>query len=63
MGQLQAGIVQLATFLMAMALAAMGLQMDLVRLRVDGAKVAATALLGWVFIAALAAGALWCTVA
>ena len=51
-GQVLAG----ANFLMAMAMAGMGLQVDFARLRANGSRAFATALLGWLMLAGLAAG-------
>lgn len=44
-----------ATFLMAMAMAGMGLQVDFARLRANGWRTFATALLGWLTLAGIAA--------
>ncbi|MFA6961195.1 MAG: putative sulfate exporter family transporter [Opitutaceae bacterium] len=48
-----------ATFLMAMAMAGMGLQVDFARLRANGLRAIGTALLGWVMLATLAVAEIW----
>lgn len=47
-----------ANFLMAMAMAGMGLQMDFARLRANGVRAVGTALLGWLVLASLTIGAI-----
>lgn len=49
------GILFVATGLMAAAMAGMGLQVDFVRLRANGLRSVATAVLGWLLLAGLAA--------
>lgn len=48
-----------ANFLMAMAMAGMGLQVDFARLRANGFRAVATAVLGWGVLLVLAAGEIW----
>lgn len=48
-------VLSVANFLMAMAMAAMGLQVDFSRLRANGWRTLGTALLGWLALAGLAA--------
>ncbi len=48
-----------ANFLMAMAMAGLGLQVDFAALRADGIRVLGTALLGWMVLAGLAAGEIY----
>lgn len=47
-----------ANFLMAMAMAGMGLQMDFARLRANGLRAVGTAVLGWLLLASLTIGAI-----
>lgn len=48
-----------ANGLMAMAMAGMGLQVDFARLRENGLRTVATAVLGWLALATIAAGEIW----
>ncbi len=52
-------LLSVANFLMAMAMAAMGLQIDFDRLRANGLRAVGTALIGWVVLASLAVGEIW----
>ncbi|HEY0945303.1 MAG TPA: putative sulfate exporter family transporter [Opitutaceae bacterium] len=52
-------MLDVANFLMAMAMAGMGLQVDFARLRANGVRAVATAVLGWGVLLALAAGEIW----
>ena len=52
-------ILAIATFLMAMAMAGMGLQVDFARLRSEGPRAALVALTGWAFLFGLAAAELY----
>ncbi|MFA6288554.1 MAG: putative sulfate exporter family transporter [Opitutaceae bacterium] len=51
---LDAHIITLATFLMTMAMAGMGLQVDFTRLRASGLRAAGTVVVGWLVLAGLA---------
>lgn len=55
---LETRVLTLATFLMTMAMAGMGLQVDLARLRASGPRAAATALFGWLALAGVALAAI-----
>jgi uncharacterized integral membrane protein (TIGR00698 family) len=48
-----------ANFLLAMAMAAMGLQVDFGRLRANGLRAVGTAVMGWIVLASLAVGEIW----
>ncbi|MEO6993174.1 MAG: putative sulfate exporter family transporter [Lacunisphaera sp.] len=52
-------LLAVANFLMAMAMAAMGLQIDFGRLRANGLRAVGTALIGWAVLASLAVGEIW----
>lgn len=52
-------ILIIANFLMAMAMAGMGLQVDFGRLRANGPRAVTTALIGWLILLALAIGETW----
>lgn len=52
-------VLAIATFLMAVAMAGMGLQVDFGRLRSDAPRAAGVAILGWALMFALAAAELW----
>lgn len=56
---LTGGMLDVANFLMAMAMAGMGLQVDFARLRANGIRAVGTALIGWSVLALLAAGEIW----
>lgn len=52
-------ILVISNFLMAMAMASMGLQVDFGRLRANGPRAVFVAVVGWLLLAALAAGEMW----
>ncbi len=52
-------ILVISNFLMAMAMAGMGLQVDFGRLRANGPRAVFVAVVGWLLLAALAAGEMW----
>jgi uncharacterized integral membrane protein (TIGR00698 family) len=52
-------LLAVADFLVAMAMVAMGLQVDFARLRANGLRAVGTALIGWVVLASLAASEIW----
>ncbi len=52
-------MLKVSAFLMAMAMAAMGLQTNFARLRENGVRALGTAVLGWMLIASVAATELW----
>lgn len=56
---LDGAIIQVAVFLMGMAMAAMGLQTDFVHLRENGLRALATAVLGWMGLASLVMLEIW----
>jgi uncharacterized membrane protein YadS len=58
-GFINGWLLAVANFLMAMAMAAMGLQIDFGRLRANGLRAVGTALIGWVVLANLAVGEIW----
>lgn len=58
-GTVNGWLLVLANFLMAMAMAAMGLQVDFGRLRANGLRAVGTAVLGWIVLASFAAGEIW----
>ncbi len=59
LGDLNREILAVANFLMTMAMAGMGLQVDFIALRANGLRALGTALLGWMVLAGLAAGEIW----
>lgn len=59
LSHLDENILKAATFLMGMAMAAMGLQTDFVHLRENGGKALRTAVLGWMMIASVSAFEIW----
>jgi uncharacterized integral membrane protein (TIGR00698 family) len=58
-GDLNHKMLDVANFLMAMAMAGMGLQVDFIALRANGVRALGTALLGWTVLAGLAAAEIW----
>jgi uncharacterized membrane protein YadS len=56
---LDGGLINGAVFLMAMAMAAMGLQTDFAHLRENGPRAFGTAILGWAGVALLAGLEIW----
>ena len=58
-GDINGWLLAVANFLMAMAMAAMGLQIDFGRLRANGLRAVGTALIGWMILASLAIGEIW----
>ncbi len=58
-GFVNAWLLAVANFPMAMAMAAMGLQIDFGRLRANGLRAVGTALIGWVILASLTVGEIW----
>lgn len=58
-GSVNRAMLTAANFLLTMAMAGMGLQVDIVRFRANGLRVLGTALLGWTVLAVLAASEIW----